>query len=88
MLVRLQATALNHRDIFIQQGLYPRIKLPVIIGSDGAGVVEAVGDGVDSGWVGQAVLLNPAINWEIILLSMGRIFRFWECLVMVRLPNT
>ena len=63
VLIKLKAAALNHRDIFIQQGLYPGIKLPVIPGSDGAGVVQEVGKGVDPVWRGQAVVINPSMNW-------------------------
>lgn len=63
VLIKLRTAALNHRDVFIQQGLYPGIKLPVILGSDGAGVVAEVGEGVDPVWHGQAVIINPALNW-------------------------
>ena len=63
MLIKLRAVALNHRDVFIQQGLYPGIKLPVVLGSDGAGVVQEVGEGVDANWRGQEVIINPALNW-------------------------
>lgn len=63
VLIKLQAAALNHRDVFIQKGLYPGIKLPIILGSDGAGVIQEVGAGVDPVWQGQAVIINPAINW-------------------------
>ncbi|KAB7729289.1 zinc-binding dehydrogenase [Rudanella paleaurantiibacter] len=63
VLIKLKAAALNHRDVFVQQGLYPGMKLPVTPGSDGAGVVEAVGDGVDAQLVGQAVVINPGLNW-------------------------
>ncbi|WP_234736046.1 quinone oxidoreductase family protein [Tellurirhabdus bombi] len=63
VLVSLKAAALNHRDVFIQQGLYPRIQLPVILGSDGAGVVTDLGEGVEAGWLGQSVLINCALNW-------------------------
>jgi len=62
-LIRLDAAALNHRDVFIQQGLYPGIKLPAILGSDGAGTVIETGEGVDSTWRGQAVVINPAMHW-------------------------
>src|SRR5215475_750113 len=61
--VRLKAAALNHRDVFIWQGLYPNIKLPVILGSDGAGVVVAVGAGVDQSLIGQEVVIEPGLNW-------------------------
>ncbi|MBC7776668.1 MAG: zinc-binding dehydrogenase [Phycisphaerae bacterium] len=37
VLVHLRAAALNHRDLFITQGQYAGIKMPVILGSDGAG---------------------------------------------------
>lgn len=37
VLVRLRSAALNRRDYWITQGLYPDIHLPVTLGSDGAG---------------------------------------------------
>ena len=40
--VRLKAAALNHRDLWTQLGLYPNIKLPITLGSDGAGIVASV----------------------------------------------
>lgn len=61
--VSLHAAALNRRDVWIRLGRYAGIKLPSILGSDGAGVVSAVGAGVSSDWVGQAVVLNPSINF-------------------------
>ena len=56
VVVRVKAAALNHRDVWIRKGLYAGIKLPVILGSDGAGVVEAVGPGVDGVRAGDEVL--------------------------------
>src|SRR6188472_2162292 len=61
--VRLKAAALNHRDLFIQQGLYPNIRLPVTPGSDGAGIVESVGSPTDQAWVGREVIINPSLDW-------------------------
>ncbi|GAB4037673.1 quinone oxidoreductase family protein [Spirosoma gilvum] len=63
VLIKVKAAALNHRDVYIQQALYPGIKLPVILGSDGAGVVEEVGEGVDRVWREQSVVINPAMRW-------------------------
>ncbi|MBD2702548.1 zinc-binding dehydrogenase [Spirosoma sp. BT702] len=63
VLIKLQAASLNHRDVYIQKGLYPAIKLPVILGSDGSGVVEAVGEDVDTSWQGKEVVINPALHW-------------------------
>jgi len=63
VLIRIRAAALNHRDVFIQQGLYPGIKLPAILGSDGAGVIAEVGAGVDPVWRGQDVIINCSMHW-------------------------
>jgi NADPH:quinone reductase-like Zn-dependent oxidoreductase len=57
------AAALNRRDYWITQGMYPDIRLPVTLGSDGAGVVEAAGSGVDSHWLNREVVINPSLNW-------------------------
>jgi NADPH:quinone reductase-like Zn-dependent oxidoreductase len=63
-LVRIEAAALNRRDVFITQGLYPGISLPKTLGSDGAGVLEALGAGatcrVD---VGDNVVVDPMLGW-------------------------
>ena len=61
--VRLRAAALNHRDAWIRTGQYAGIKLPIILGSDGAGEVASVGDGVDRWRVGTAVVINPSLDW-------------------------
>jgi len=63
VIVQLKAAALNHRDVFVQQGKYPGIKLPVILGSDGAGIVLEVGEGVSEEWLGKEVIVNPSQNW-------------------------
>ncbi len=62
-LVRIKAAALNRRDDWIREGKYPNIKFGVTMGSDGAGVVEEVGDEADQPWVGQEVVINPNIDW-------------------------
>lgn len=61
--VRLRAAALNHRDVWIRKGLYANITLPVILGSDGAGEVAAVGEGVETRLVGTPVVINPSLEW-------------------------
>ncbi|MNS32458.1 Quinone oxidoreductase 1 [compost metagenome] len=63
VLVRLEAAALNHRDVWIRKGLYAGIKVPVILGADGAGEVVAVGEGVDNSFLGWRVVINPALDW-------------------------
>ncbi|MDI1250357.1 MAG: zinc-binding dehydrogenase [Lacunisphaera sp.] len=73
--VRLQAAALNHRDLWIQQGLYANIQLPLIPGSDGAGVVESVGSDVDKSWLGREVIINPSLDWGPDPHAQGPAFR-------------
>lgn len=62
-LVALRAAALNHRDVWIKLGQYAGLKFPCIPGSDGAGVVMAVGAGLDSSWLGREVIINPSFDW-------------------------
>ncbi|MEO6760626.1 MAG: alcohol dehydrogenase catalytic domain-containing protein [Saprospiraceae bacterium] len=50
VLVRLHAAALNHRDVYITQGLYAGIQTPCILGSDGAGELD-----------GKPVVIYPAL---------------------------
>ncbi|MCR5889088.1 zinc-binding dehydrogenase [Hymenobacter sp. J193] len=61
--VQLHAAALNHRDVWIQKGQYAGLKFPIILGSDGAGRVSAVGEGVEPDLLGREVLINPGQNW-------------------------
>ncbi|HET6319706.1 MAG TPA: alcohol dehydrogenase catalytic domain-containing protein, partial [Chloroflexota bacterium] len=56
--VQLETSALNHLDVFITRGL-PKRPLPAILGSDGAGVVDAVGAEVQDINVGDEVVLYP-----------------------------
>jgi zinc-binding alcohol dehydrogenase/oxidoreductase len=64
--VRLNAAALNRRDVFVTRGQYPGAKpdaLPVILGSDGSGEVVARGDGAGGPDEGTEVVINPALYW-------------------------
>ncbi len=61
--VRLCYAALNRRDHWIVHGAYPGIRLPVVLGSDGMGTADAVGEGVDSQWIGKRVLIDPGLGW-------------------------
>jgi NADPH:quinone reductase-like Zn-dependent oxidoreductase len=61
--ISLVASALNHRDEWSRQGLYPNLRDGVILGSDGAGTVVEIGSGVSTDWLGKEVIINPAIDW-------------------------
>jgi NADPH:quinone reductase-like Zn-dependent oxidoreductase len=60
VLVELRAAGLNHLDVWVRKGL-PSVPKPRILGADGAGVVAALGDGVDRFEIGQRVVVNPGI---------------------------
>jgi NADPH:quinone reductase-like Zn-dependent oxidoreductase len=61
--IRIRAGALNHLDIFVRNGI-PGIpvRLPHVMGSDGAGVVDSIGPGVKQAKPGDEVVLNPGIH--------------------------
>lgn len=61
--ISLVASALNHRDEWSRQGLYPNLRDGVILGSDGAGKVVQIGSKVPGDWLGKDVIINPASNW-------------------------
>ena len=63
VLIRILYAALNHRDLWITKGLYAGIKLPVVLGSDCSGIVEAIGAGCNELSIGEEVILNPGFNW-------------------------
>ena len=75
VLIRLKAAALNHRDIFIRRGQYAGIKLPIILGSDGAGEVVELGGAVDPSLVGRAVVICPSLDWGEVDRVQGPSFR-------------
>lgn len=63
VLVRISHAALNRRDVFITQGLYPGIELPKTLGADGCGEVAELGEGAQAPPVGSSVLINPMLDW-------------------------
>jgi NADPH:quinone reductase-like Zn-dependent oxidoreductase len=61
VLIGLRAASLNHLDIWLRRGL-PSAPKPRILGADGAGVVVALGDGVDRFREGDEVVINPGLD--------------------------
>jgi NADPH:quinone reductase-like Zn-dependent oxidoreductase len=63
VLVRVRCAALNHLDLFLLEGVKGiTLRFPHIVGTDGAGVVEAVGRAVQAVHPGDRVTLNPGIS--------------------------
>ncbi|HMS65029.1 MAG TPA: medium chain dehydrogenase/reductase family protein, partial [Ignavibacteria bacterium] len=63
ILVKINSASFNRRDFFIAKGLYPKIKLPVVPGSDCAGIIHSFGKDVNEFERGDEVIINPGINW-------------------------
>jgi NADPH:quinone reductase-like Zn-dependent oxidoreductase len=70
VLVRLAAASLNHLDVWVRMGL-PSVPKPRILGADGAGVVAALGAGVDGLTVGERVVINPGIEHGAVIGVIG-----------------
>ncbi|EMC96657.1 hypothetical protein BAUCODRAFT_108479 [Baudoinia panamericana UAMH 10762] len=65
VVVKITAAALNHRDLFLRQHLYPGTTFGVPLLADGAGVVIATGSGSEAQkWKGKRVVLNPGTGWK------------------------
>ncbi len=55
--VRVRACGLNFAEVMARQGLYPDApKPPCVVGYEGAGVIDAVGEGVGGARVGERVI--------------------------------
>jgi zinc-binding alcohol dehydrogenase/oxidoreductase len=62
-LVNIKAAAFNRRDYWISLGKYAGLKFPIILGSDGAGIVTEVFDDIDEHWINKEVIVNPGMDW-------------------------
>jgi len=64
VLVRLRAASLNYRDLMVVSGTYnPRMKVPAVPFSDGAGEIVSVGEGVTKWKAGDRVMPIFAQRW-------------------------
>lgn len=61
--VRVRAASLNHLDLWVRQGVEGHtFPLPLVLGSDGAGEVTALGVGVTGVEVGDRVAIAPGVS--------------------------
>jgi zinc-binding alcohol dehydrogenase/oxidoreductase len=70
VLIRLRAASLNHLDLWVRKGL-PSVPKPRILGADGAGVIEALGEDVDGFAAGDAVVINPGLAHDSRITVLG-----------------
>lgn len=61
--VKLKVAGLNHRDLFIPNRHKPS-EGNLILGSDGSGIIDAIGENVTNVQVGDEVIINPSLGWK------------------------
>jgi len=56
--VAMKAAALNHLDLFVVRGV-PGLEMPMphVLGADGAGIIDEVGEGVTGGAIAASIVL-------------------------------
>ena len=60
VIIGLKTAALNHRDL----NFFNRpVEAPVILGSDGSGVIEEVGEAIEGWSRGDEVIIYPSLDW-------------------------
>ncbi|ORY63252.1 uncharacterized protein BCR38DRAFT_458450 [Pseudomassariella vexata] len=64
LLIKLHAAALNHRDFFIRQSLYPGISFGNPLLADGYGTVISTGPQCTTELLHKPVLLTPCRGWD------------------------
>ncbi|WEW57252.1 hypothetical protein PRK78_002717 [Emydomyces testavorans] len=66
LLIKLTAAALNHRDLFIRQHLYPGVSFETPLLADGVGIVVSAGPRVANpqSWIQKRVIMNPGTGWK------------------------
>ena len=75
IVIDLRAAALNRRDLRVVAGGWPGVTAPIVPGSDGAGVVRALGSGVGGFAEGDDVLAFPSLGWGDDPRVLGPSFR-------------
>ncbi len=58
VIIAIKAAAMNHLDLWVRRGI-PNAPLPMIPGSDGAGVISQIGDEVNDFNIGDRVVIQP-----------------------------
>ena len=61
--IKVEAASMNHLDLWVRRGLPIEITMPHIGGSDVAGVVDAVGPGVEGVPKGCRVVVDPSLDY-------------------------
>ncbi len=75
--IRVEASGVNFADIMGRLGLYPDLpRIPVVPGYEVAGRVDAIGAGVDEGWIGRDVFAATHFGGyaDVVCVPQARVF--------------
>ncbi|HEY3405689.1 MAG TPA: zinc-binding dehydrogenase [Ohtaekwangia sp.] len=75
VLIRMDHAALNHRDLWLLKENANHFPDGIVLGSDGSGVIEDVGEDADLSLVGLEVVINPSLDWGSNPVVQGDKFR-------------
>lgn len=75
VLIRLHNAALNHRDYWTIKEQTQSFPEGIILGSDGSGVIEMVGEDADPLLIGLEVVINPSLDWGTNPIVQGHAYR-------------
>jgi len=75
VLIKLHYAALNHRDLWVMQEQTQEFPNGIILGSDGCGIIEDVGEDADSLLIGAEVIINPSLEWGANAMVQGDNFK-------------
>jgi len=74
LLVNIKASSINHLDIWVRNGIPGlEIPLPLILGSDGSGIVKEVGSEINGFKNGDNIIIQPGtFNEDCMNVKVGR----------------
>ena len=75
--IRVEASGVNFADIMGRLGIYPDLPpMPVVPGYEVAGRIDAVGEGVDAGWVGRDIFAVTRFGGyaDVVCVPFAQIF--------------
>jgi NADPH:quinone reductase-like Zn-dependent oxidoreductase len=75
VLIKMKYAALNHLDIWIIREKAQHSPDGNVLGADGVGVIEDVGEDADPLLVGAEVVINPSLDWGNNPVVQGESFR-------------
>ncbi|MDH5597788.1 MAG: medium chain dehydrogenase/reductase family protein, partial [Cyclobacteriaceae bacterium] len=63
VIVKITYASINHHELWTLLEKNCTLRESHVFGSDGVGIVSAVGTGVDKDWLDKRVTINPSLNW-------------------------